>query len=330
MRVSIAMCTYNGEKYLGEQLQSIAEQTKRPHQLIVCDDGSTDCTLQILEEFAKTAPFQVSIFRNATNLGSTKNFEKAIGLCDGDLIALSDQDDVWYPNKLEVMCSIFEKDRSIGGVFSDADLMSADSLTIEGRLWERFHFGPREQRCFRTEGALKLLLQQAVVTGMTLIVRADLRGRLLPIPASWEHDGWMALVLVLTSRLDFTTNRLSKYRLHEAQQISVPQSQLGKITRFFHAGIPASIGAMRAQSIKEYARAAKKIDDLVQRITDAKWNIDLQKLAMMREKAEHSAVGLQLLAMSRPRRTGAIFSRVGRYRRYSMRWCRSMFKDLIS
>lgn len=326
MRVSIAMCTYNGEKYLSEQLQSIAAQTIRPHQLVVCDDGSTDGTVQILEDFAKTAPFQVCIFRNAANLGSTKNFEKAIALCDGDLIALSDQDDIWYPGKLEVMCSLFEKNTSIGGVFSDGDFMGADSVTMKATLWERFCFGPREQQCFRNGDALKLLLQRDVVTGMTLVVRAELRDMFLPIPASWEHDGWIALILVLTSRLDFTTHRLVKYRIHEAQQIGVPESQIAKLTRFFRSGM----SVVRARRIKEYARSMQKIDDLLPQITGARWNIDSRQLAMIRGKAEHSRVGLHILGVSRAKRIGAIFARVGCYRRYSLNWGRSMFKDLMS
>jgi len=99
--LSVAMCTYNGEQYLQEQLDSIIAQTRLPNEVVVCDDGSTDATLQILDEFQETAPFPVRIYRNGTRLGPTKNFEKAIKLCSGNVIALSDQDDVWMPHKLE-------------------------------------------------------------------------------------------------------------------------------------------------------------------------------------------------------------------------------------
>lgn len=324
------MCTYNGEKYLSEQLQSIAAQTIRPYQLVVCDDESTDGTMQILENFAKTAPFQVCIFRNTANLGYTKNFEKAIALCEGDLIALSDQDDIWYPHKLETLCSILESDRNAGGGFSNGDLMSSGTGTTKGTLWEKYRFTLKQQQRFRNRHALEVLLQRSVVTGMTLIFRADLRDKLLPIPPSWEHDGWLALLMVLTSKLEFTPSRLVKYRLHETQQISVPEPQVKKISRFFHKGVSLSLKSMRIQGVKEYTRAAKKIDDLVQRLTGSGWDIDSQQLSMIQGKAEHSRMGLRVLAMSRSQRIGAILNRVGCYRQYSMRWCRSMFKDFVS
>ncbi|MBC7931137.1 MAG: glycosyltransferase, partial [Rubrivivax sp.] len=96
-RLSIAMCTYDGGRYLAEQLASIAAQTRAPDELVVCDDRSRDETTSIVRRFAETAPFPVRLYVNEQNLGSTRNFEKAIGLCEGELIALSDQDDVWLP-----------------------------------------------------------------------------------------------------------------------------------------------------------------------------------------------------------------------------------------
>ena len=81
MDISIAMCTYNGSKFLDEQLSSIREQTKLPHELVICDDASTDATPRIVHAFALDAPFPVRFFRNQATLGSTRNFEKAISLC---------------------------------------------------------------------------------------------------------------------------------------------------------------------------------------------------------------------------------------------------------
>src|SRR4030095_5004546 len=100
-RFSIAMCTYNGARYIAEQLESIAAQTYPPGEIIVCDDASTDNTLEIVKDFASRASMPVRVFVNEENSGSTRNFSKAIGLCGGDLIALSDQDDFWLANKLE-------------------------------------------------------------------------------------------------------------------------------------------------------------------------------------------------------------------------------------
>jgi len=103
--ISIAMATYNGESFLAEQLDNLAKQTLKPLELVVCDDGSTDDTVAILEGFAALAPFPVSIHRNGTRLGHTENFLKAANLCSGKWIGFCDQDDVWLPNKLEVVAS---------------------------------------------------------------------------------------------------------------------------------------------------------------------------------------------------------------------------------
>ena len=108
--VSVALCTYNGTRYLKDQIDSIASQTRVPHELVVCDDCSSDDTVKILEAFASRAPFPVRLSVNPTNLGSTKNFAQAIALCRGDIIALCDQDDVWHPAKLERLASVFAVD----------------------------------------------------------------------------------------------------------------------------------------------------------------------------------------------------------------------------
>jgi glycosyltransferase involved in cell wall biosynthesis len=100
-RISIALATYNGARYLPEQLNSFLAQTYPPFELVVGDDGSTDETLGILEDFAAKAPFPVRIYRNPKNLGFADNFLQTAERCDGDWIAFSDQDDYWSPTKLE-------------------------------------------------------------------------------------------------------------------------------------------------------------------------------------------------------------------------------------
>ena len=96
--VSIAMATYNGEKYLKEQLDSIYAQTYKDIEVIVCDDCSSDKTVEILDEYKEK--YGLKYYINEKNLGFKKNFEKAISLCSGDFIALADQDDIWIENKI--------------------------------------------------------------------------------------------------------------------------------------------------------------------------------------------------------------------------------------
>src|SRR5882757_11091931 len=108
--ISIAMATYNGGKYIRQQLDSFAAQTMLPSELIVTDDGSSDNTLEIIAEFVATAPFPVRVERNEKNLGYRANFMKAASLCKGDLISFSDQDDIWLPQKLEKCAAPFAND----------------------------------------------------------------------------------------------------------------------------------------------------------------------------------------------------------------------------
>ena len=133
--ISIALCTYNGEKFLQAQLDSIEQQTLLPDELVVCDDCSSDGTIDILEKFRKRASFPVHIHPNKINLGSTQNFEKTIRLCTGDIIALSDQDDVWRPNKLERLKDALQANPDAGYVFSDAELVDEHLLPLGCRLW---------------------------------------------------------------------------------------------------------------------------------------------------------------------------------------------------
>src|SRR3990170_1386197 len=104
--ISVAMCTYNGATHLAEQLESIAAQDCVPDELVVCDDGSTDATSSMVEQFAARAPFSVRLEVNRQNLGCTQNFAKAVGLCRGQLILLADQDDLWMPQKVRRLAEV--------------------------------------------------------------------------------------------------------------------------------------------------------------------------------------------------------------------------------
>jgi glycosyltransferase involved in cell wall biosynthesis len=220
-RLSIALCTFNGARYLPEQLQSFAEQGRPPDELVVCDDVSTDGTPELLERFRQAAPFPVHIHRNATNLGSSKNFEQAIGHCTGDVIALADQDDAWLPHKLAKIEAAFAADANLGLTFSDGVLIDESSRTTGERLWPNLPFPPREQQRFdRGEGA-RLLLRFNLVTGAACAFRADLRGYVLPIAPGWVHDAWIGVLAAAFARARTEPEPLVLYRAHGEQQIGV-------------------------------------------------------------------------------------------------------------
>jgi len=128
-KVSVSMATYNGASYLKQQLDSLAGQVLRPDELVITDDGSTDDSLLIIEEFSHHAPFPVRIFKNETRLGYRGNFIKNASLCQCDLIAFCDQDDVWHPEKLSKIVKIFENPE-VMLCYHNAQLIDKEGLHI--------------------------------------------------------------------------------------------------------------------------------------------------------------------------------------------------------
>ncbi len=220
MKISVALCTFNGAKYLQGQLDSFAAQTRLPDELVVCDDASTDETKLILENFANSVSFPVRIVVNQHNLGSSKNFEQAIEKCSGDIIALSDQDDVWMPEKLRRFDDVFRAQPDTGLVFSNAILTDENLKPTGWELWD-MTFHRRDRRRFREGKVIDVLLEYNVVTGATMAFRSRFRDVIIPFPelTDFIHDGWISLVIAALSRLQFINEPLVRYRQHSNQQI---------------------------------------------------------------------------------------------------------------
>lgn len=217
--ISVALCTYRGERYLREQLDSIAWQTRLPDELVVFDDNSSDGTLAIIKEFTTVAPFPVRWGKNEKNLGSTKNFQQAITQCSGDIIALSDQDDVWHTDKLRLMEELYLTSPEVGGVFSNGAVVSHVLSPLGYTLWDSFRFTERDRNRFSRGKEFEILLNHNVVTGATLSFRSSLKDLLVPIPEEWVHDSWIAIIISICSSLLYIDQCLIDYRQHDSQQI---------------------------------------------------------------------------------------------------------------
>lgn len=238
MKLSVALCTYNGSKYISQQLDSIVNQTEKVHQIIICDDQSTDNTLQILNDYQFKFPELIFIHQNEVNLRSNKNFEKAISICDGDFIFLSDQDDIWRSDKVEKTMSKFKEIPSAEAVFSNADLINdfGENYT-KYTLWDNVMFLEKEM-----EKPIDLLLhitqKTNYLTGATLCFKKEVKNVLLPFPNlnSLFHDEWIALVLATRKTLYYSTENLISYRIHSGQQIGAIRAEKversTKIARF--------------------------------------------------------------------------------------------------
>ena len=224
MKISVAMCTYNGAEFLPAQLESILAQSRKPDQIVVCDDGSTDETRAILQSFEKKSPDVILLNFNKKNLGSIRNFEKAIELCNGDVIALSDQDDVWRQDKLQLIEKAFNK-QSIGLVFSDAEIVDENLQPLNRRMWNEVDFNAHKRKLLDNGRALEVLVTGWTVTGATMAFRSGFTKICLPVPdgIAMIHDGWIALAIAAVADVLAIDEPLIKYRQHGRQQIGAPE-----------------------------------------------------------------------------------------------------------
>jgi glycosyltransferase involved in cell wall biosynthesis len=318
LNISVAMCTFNGERFLGSQLESIAAQERQPDELVICDDGSSDGSCGVVREFAARVPFPVRLVVNTENLGVTKNFEKAISLCEGSIIALADQDDVWYRQKLKRLELSFTVSNATVAAFSDADLVDEESRPLNARLWGSFSFGRREQTKFRNHGAVQILAKRNVVTGATLAFRKEYFEVLAPLYD--VHDAWMAFLLAASGYFEAIPERLMQYRRHANQQLGPGavtwQERLARIKR-----IDTSFYR------KELEHSRKLHDRLV------KYRTRLECADLAEREIKNKCLHLERrvkLPTARVARVADVLRETvnGDYRRYSGGW-KSAAKDLI-
>ncbi len=204
------MATYNGERYLRPQLDSLLHQDIALHEIIVCDDRSSDGTQAILEEYRQLG--RIKVFVNDKSLGVVKNFERAISLCTGNYVALSDQDDVWLPDKLSSslhkMHEIEIDKAKPTLVYTDLEVVDQDLNTISLSFWKHLLARP-ESETFYT------LLFGNVVTGCTILMNRAMVDRLSTIPnRASMHDHWAALIAYGFGQFGFIDRPLIKYRQH--------------------------------------------------------------------------------------------------------------------
>lgn len=225
MFLSVALCTYNGESFLEQQLNSILDQTQQVNEIIVCDDGSSDNTLELLKTYQKKFPNLIKLFANDVALGTIKNFEKAISLTTGDLIFLADQDDIWHKNKVETICRFFQENNTCKLLFSDGLLIDDNGTILKATLWEKWCFTTNIRQSWRNnENAFKdLIINHNKITGATVCFHSSLKINSLPIeiPYGYWHDVWLGLHAAAQQGLMFIEQPLISYRIHDKQQIGI-------------------------------------------------------------------------------------------------------------
>lgn len=224
--ISVALCTHNGERFVESQVQSILDQTLPPSQLVLSDDASADATVQLVTALVENhrashpeRPLDFVVFRNERALGVAGNFEQAILACDGDLIALSDQDDVWVPERLAEIRAVFAANSQLSLVHSDARLVDDNGAPLGATLFDSIGVSRWERETETTADALRVLVRRNIVTGATAVFRRELVSRAMPIPDAWIHDEWLAAVAAAVGRIGIDARHLVDYRQHGANQI---------------------------------------------------------------------------------------------------------------
>lgn len=210
LRVSVALATYNGEKFVVEQLRSMVHQSCPPYEIVVHDDASTDSTWSHLKQFQSESIVPVRLFRNSTNVGYIQNFARAIKSCRGDYIALADQDDYWLPTRLEAVVEAICSHPGCGAVVTNAEVVDANldpwGVTLYGRLSDAV--GSEHQ-------ILDAMLKKSIIKGCTVVFRSDLRPYLFPFPKHrWGHDHWIVLIASVLSHVFLLEKPMMYYRRH--------------------------------------------------------------------------------------------------------------------
>ena len=211
--VSVALCTYNGAPFIAAQLESILRQTRPPDEVIVSDDGSADGTLSIVRSIVARHSPVVRVVQNPRRLGVIKNFESAIGQATGEIIFLSDQDDVWLENRVERMLLPFAASRDTSLVYCDARLVDQD-------------LRPLGCSVFQARGEMRLATRHAArdvirgvdlgVLGSMMALRATLKPFVLPIEEIWgAHDHWIIFIAHALAGVRAVDEPLMLYRRHE-------------------------------------------------------------------------------------------------------------------
>lgn len=204
---SIAMSTYNGERFIKEQIDSILDQSYSNLELIITDDGSSDKTIDIIKDYQKKDT-RVKLYQNETNLGFVQNFAKAISLCEGDYIALADQDDSWKKDKLKTFIETIGEHVLI---YSDADLVDEYAVSMGKELI-------RPGRELVSGANNRAFLLENCVSGNTLMFKKELLPYILPIPEGASfHDRWIVFVASTYGSITYTEEPMTYYRRYSEQ-----------------------------------------------------------------------------------------------------------------
>ena len=321
--ISVALCTRNGARFVAAQVRSICTQDRPPSQIVLSDDGSTDETIatvrSTLADCGAGETVELDVFQNSPALGVTRNFEQAVRACTHELVALSDQDDVWHPGRLARMAARFETEPELLLLHTDARLVDAELAPLGTSLFHALEVRPAELAAIASGNAFDVLLRRNLVTGATTMFRKELLEFALPFPEGWVHDEWLGAVAAATGRVDVLAEPLIDYRQHASNQIGARRPTLSeKIGKaFVERGDKHWARLRRAEALLD------RLSSLGAKVVQPKY-VEAQraKVAHQRFRAE--------LPRSRLARLGPVMLEAarGRYDRFGRGW-HAVAQDLL-
>lgn len=321
MRVSVALGTHNGGRYIGEQVASILSQSRGVDEIVLSDDASTDGTISIVEDLiegcdpAGGAPALI-VLRNPVALGVTANFEQALRAATGDVVILCDQDDVWHADRVERALAVFTDERAPDLVAADARLVDDAGAPLGRTLFETLGVDERVRRRLQSGEAFDELLKRNVITGATVLITRDLIEQAVPFPPAWVHDEWLAMVASVRGGIAVIERPLVDYRQHASNQIGV--ARLGLRGRFRRLAEPRT---------KRNARLRERAAQLAERmphLTDDPRAAEAARAKLAHEEFRRS------LPTGRFGRIRPVVSawRAGSYRRFGL-GAQDVLRDLV-
>jgi hypothetical protein len=234
-RVSVVLATFNGEQFLAEQLESLRAQARLPDELVAVDDCSSDRTVEILRDFARTAPFPVEVVAPKDHAGTCETFGEAMRRASGSILAICDQDDRWAPEKLAVMTERMQRRPEALLAFTDAALVDIQGRPLSRSRWRLAGFGPSQWADMERDPFGQMMKRQ-IVSGCTAAIRAEMLPALLPFPSGLHpalpmmmYDRWISLMAAAAAPVMTIPERLVEYRIHPAQQIGIPALRLRRM-----------------------------------------------------------------------------------------------------
>ena len=320
LSVSVALCTFNSALFIEDQLRSILGQSVLPAEIVISDDGSTDDTLTrvqaVFGEY-RDAPIALRVLAGEVQLGVTRNFQRAVEACTGDLIALSDHDDVWHFDRLSSAITAFEVEPELLLQHSDARLVDEYGDPLELSLFDALAVSRGERDALAEGRAFDVYLRRNLATGATVLFRQSLLRLALPFPIEWVHDEWLAIVAAAVGRVGFIDQELIDYRQHSGNEIGVEKPTLRyRVKRALQP---------RGTRYDDLAVRSRVLANRLQLLS-----VDDRMLQRVREKARFENVRAAL-PPRRLARLGTVFREYqnGSYERYSSQRNLDVFRDLL-